>query len=106
MKELKIILDASHHEVVGLHRSWCIDIRVLATDTAESHTVPTGARYVLFSATADFWVKFDGAAIVPAADVTDGSGPVLNPSLRALDGATAIGLKAATNCTVCMEFYG
>ena len=56
-----------------------IDAMVLAADVAESYTVPSGARYLVFSAQADFWVNPGGSAAVPTTEVTDGSAAECNP---------------------------
>lgn len=89
-----------------------VDSRVLAVaSTNESHTVPTGADIVIFSATAEFWAKPNGTAAIPAADVTDGTGSQRNPTawlLRDLSGGaiTAVGLISATaGAVVNMAFY-
>jgi hypothetical protein len=105
MKRLSAILDPSGNALIGLNYSDVIDHEVLAPGAAETHAIPSGANYCLFSATAPFFAKIGGAAAVPAVDVTDGSGSMFNPELRALEGATTIGLIAVTACIVTMEFY-
>lgn len=82
-----------------------IDARVLAANTAEAHTVPTGATHVVFSGTADFYVNYGGTAAVPAADVTNGSASELNPMAREIRGITSLGLISASTCIVTMCFY-
>jgi len=83
-----------------------VDARVLAATTAESHTVPTGARFVVFSSNcAAFYALRNGTAAVPAADVTDGSGSELNPSAWFVEGASTIGLISPTACIVTLSFY-
>ena len=52
-----------------------IDARDLAASTNETHTVPAGADYVIFSADGDFYAKPNGAAAVPA----DGPGRAEDP---------------------------
>jgi hypothetical protein len=60
-----------------------INTRVLAANTAETETVPSGANYVVFNADTDFWVCWEGtAAQIAAADVTNGTGSELNPTER------------------------
>jgi hypothetical protein len=63
-------------------------MRVLATNsTAETFVVPTGAKYVLFGATGDFCARYNATTTGTAAsfaDVTDGSGCEINPTLRFL----------------------
>ncbi len=83
-----------------------IDTRVLAANTAEAHTVPSGAKYVAFAADGDFYANFDQASIaVPTGDVTDGSGGEFNPSARYIGDIATIRLIAAAACTVTMSFY-
>ena len=83
-----------------------VDARVLAANTNETHTVPTGAKYVVFAANcAAFYAKQGGAAAVPAADVTDGTGSALNPAGFGIDGISSIGLISPTACTVSLWFF-
>lgn len=83
-----------------------VDHRVLAANTNETHTVPTGAKFVLFSATADFYASYDGDnAVVPNADVTDGTGNELNPTVRYIEGVAEIDLISASACIVTMSFF-
>src|SRR3954466_15419958 len=56
-------------------------IRFLGTaSTAESITVPTGARRVIFGYTSNTFVNCYTTATVPSGDVTDGTGSELNPA--------------------------
>lgn len=104
MKQLRAI-DAFGSTLMGINYSSSVYANVLAANVAESVTIPTGAKYVLFSGTANFYVKFNGTAAVPADEVADGTASILNPGLRSLDGATTIGLIAGEACIVTMEFY-
>ena len=82
-----------------------IDARFLAATTNEAHTIPTGARIVVFSAEADFWARPDATAAIPSADVTDGSGSQLNPANWNIEANTTINVISATAQTVCLTFY-
>lgn len=83
-----------------------VDARVLAATTNESVTVPTGAKYVVFSSNcAAFYVENGGTAAIPAADVTDGTGSELNPSGYFIDGVSSFGIISPTTCIVTMAFY-
>lgn len=82
-----------------------VDAAVLAADTAETFTCPTDANFVIFSSTGDFFAKYDGAATVPAADITDGTAPELNPIARLMDGGTSISLIASAATTVTLSYY-
>jgi hypothetical protein len=54
----------------------------LTANTAKTITVPAGARWVNFSPRANLWVNFNGGtAVIPSADVTDGSGSYYNPPM-------------------------
>jgi len=105
MNRITAIIDPNGRELVGLNVSNYVDARVLGVAIAESHTIPTGAKYVMFSANGDFYANFAGAAAIPAADVTNGTASILNPQLRAIGAATAIGLISPAACIVTMEFY-
>ncbi len=82
-----------------------IDARVLLANTAETHTVPAGAKFVIFGSDGDFYAKPNGTAAVPANDVTDGTGSELNPVIWDLNGVTSIGLVAAAARVVTLSFY-
>jgi len=85
-----------------------IDSRLLAAAVAESHTVPTGAKWVCFSAEMPFYAKFGAAptAAIPAADVTDGTGSMFNPTwVDISSGAAVISVIARTAGVVSMYFY-
>jgi hypothetical protein len=84
-----------------------VDCRVLAQNTNETHTVPEGAHFVFFSADANFYASYDGdAAVVPGADVTDGTSNELNPTCRYIGGVSEIDLiTPATAAVVTMAFF-
>lgn len=109
MRKLAIIHDANNEGMPGgLNVSTFIDARVLAATTAESHTIPSGAKSVRLTGTVPFFVNFAAAAAIPAADITDGSSSILVLTDRIFSipsSATAIGLIASAICTITMEFY-
>ena len=78
--------------------------RSLASDTAESFTVPSGARFVMFAATGDFYVNYTTTATVPG-DVTDGTASELNPAMRFINGVAAISVIAPANTVVTASFW-
>lgn len=60
-----------------------VDNIVLGAGVAKTVTAPVGATHAYFSANGNYYVRWDGqAAAVPVADVTDGSGAEVNPSVR------------------------
>lgn len=94
---------------IGFGYPTWVDARYLAANTAERHTIPSGAKKVFFSGTGTFWAKFGNnsvTAAIPATDVTDGSAPELNPTLRSIDDAGYISLIAPTADTIVqMAFF-
>lgn len=110
MKELLMRNGANSSPVGAYEQSDFIDARVLAANTAESHTIPTGAKFVRVAADVAVYVRVGGTAAVPAADVTDGSAselltPNMPPMLLSLGSATAIGLIAGATAHVTLAFY-
>lgn len=75
----------------SLRPSDYVDARALTSGGgAESLTVPDGAVFVVFSATGNFYARYEATAAVPA-DVSDGTASELNPTIRKLvkdDGST------------------
>lgn len=83
-------------------------IRVLGVaSTAESITVPAGAKRVIFGYTSNTYVNCYATAAVPAADVTDGTGSELNPSSYLLpqEVTTISVVSAVLNAVVIASFY-
>ena len=84
-----------------------LDNFVLASDTAETVTRPTGANIVVFSADVDFWVNWHGAtAAVPSVDQTDGAAEELNPVARSVGHLTTFSIVAAAACKLSLAWYG
>lgn len=85
----------------------------VAANTAESDTVPSissvKAQYVNFIPTAacvDFYVNYTTTAVVPGGDITDGSAPDHNPTMRYIAGTvTTISLIAPNACTITLEYF-
>lgn len=77
----------------------------LTPSTNKTITVPTGAKFAVFCANSDIWVRVGGAAAIPSGDTTDGTGSELNPSIRYLDTATTIGIISASAAKLSIMFY-
>lgn len=106
MINLEIQKDSSYYfPTFAIKQSDVINNRVLASGVAESDTVPADARLVMFSSTGNFYCKINGTAAIPAADVTDGTGSELNPSVRSVEAANTISLIAPTACVVTLAYY-
>jgi hypothetical protein len=83
-------------------------IRSLLKRFSTTGKVPgTGqATHVLFSADGDFWCDYDVSisAVPPAANVTNGQSPELNPTMRAISDVTTLYLMAASTVNVTLMF--
>lgn len=64
---------------------------------------PVGAAVAVFSPSAPFWARMDGAAAVPTADVVDGSGSEYTPGARTVTGS--FGVVAATDCILNVSYF-
>lgn len=78
---------------------------VLEASTEDSITIPTGATIAFIASTATFWMKIDGTAAVPLANVEDGSASELNPTSCVLRGNSTMSFISAQACTVTIAFY-
>ena len=110
MSQLKTVKELpSGTPLVGITAATYIDTMVLAADTPEVYTIPTGAVNVLINCTGDVWVRFGAAGAVPTTEVIDGTASELNPALRTVvkaDGTkyTTIGFSSAASnkCSICI----
>lgn len=85
-----------------------VNNRVLAADTAETETAPTGygPLIVRFEATASFWLRSGGTAAIPSADVTDGTGSMPDPYEFAVEAGETFSLISATDgCVVACMYW-
>lgn len=106
MRNMEVIRDGSF----ALRSPDYVDVRFFAAATAEAHAVPTGGNYVVFQGTVDFYVRYNATAgaataVVPAADVTNGTGGEMNPTVRYIAGIVEISVIPAVAGTVTMAFY-
>lgn len=76
----------------------------LAASTAESTTVPTGAKWIIFSATCNFYANRTTTATVPG-DTTDGTASELNPSAWWVGDVTTISVISPTTCVITFSAY-
>jgi hypothetical protein len=82
-----------------------IDARVLAAGVGQTHTIPAGARFALFSGSGNFYARPNAAATIPGTSVTDGTSGELNPVIWDLNGVSTIGLVAPDDTIVTLSFY-
>jgi hypothetical protein len=82
-----------------------VDARVLAANVAETVTVPTGCDFMVLAGTAVYYVRNGGTAVIPVADVTDGTAPMLSPAARRTVPGETFSIIAPATTIVTMECY-
>lgn len=97
-------IDSNGSNIFARNPSGYVLARALAASTAESITVPAGAKFVVLSATGDFYANFTTTATVPG-DTTDGTASELNPSVIDVSGVTTISVISAATPIVTAAFY-
>lgn len=83
---------------------------VLAAGVAENVTPPAGARFVVINSTGGkLFVKAgvpaQSDAAIPGADVTDGTGQMIDPVILDLTGVTEISMISEAANIVSLAFY-
>lgn len=71
-------------------------IYITTGGTPVTYTVPAGVVALKFACTVDFYARKNAAVSVPAANVTDGSAPMLNPVFVQVQGGDTISLDTGT----------
>jgi hypothetical protein len=107
MKRLSQPLDANQYPVYGLGMPDHRDALVLEANTAKDYTIPTGAKtlYIVCVGTANIWVNPDDTAVIPAADITDGTAPIANPMMIGVSGLTSLSIIADAACKLSIWAY-
>ena len=87
-----------------------VNAAVLAAATSENQAIPAGAVFVAFGADAIFYAKFGIAGVtaaIPSGDITDGTAPEVNPSVRRIPaGVTHVALISTTAQVVTLSYFG
>ena len=104
MKQMNIALGADGSSTLSVPASNYINGVLLAANVAESITIPTGAKFAMFNATADFYARYTGTAAV-ISDTTNGTGSELNPTVRTLTADDTISVISGETCYLTVCFY-
>lgn len=96
------VKDAMGRSTFGYRISNHIDIRSLAANVAEGHTIPSGAKHCLIRSEVDIWVDPASTAAVPSGDVTDGSAAYYIPA----DVLEPIEVDDVTTLSIISEYAG
>lgn len=106
MNPVVMIPDAYGHKTDILTPPPHRQVHSLAPSTAVTIPVPAGARAVLMAATTDYWVQYDGDAVLPAASITGGKAPEFNPMARSVAGLTTLSFVSEKAGFLSLGFYG
>ena len=96
--------DANGNNSFAAPFSDTINALSLGVATAESATVPAGAKFCIFSYTTDIYVNSSTTATVPG-DVTNGSASELNPTIRNVEGVTTLSIISPAASVVTLSYY-
>jgi hypothetical protein len=105
MKKFSIVGDTPTKIAYVLSPPGYINNYVLTANAAQNVTVPEGSGIAIFSGTADFYVNWRDTAVVPGANVTDGTGSELNPGARYTEGISMFSIIAPADAKVTIQFY-
>ncbi len=85
-----------------------VEAVVLSANTAVGVTPPANAKYILISATGNFFMRQSAAgtaATVPGATTTDGSANELNPIMRLLSQGQLLSFIASAAQTLTLSYF-
>lgn len=105
MKPFLIAADVNGQSSYSIPFSDYVNVQALAAGVAETVNLPSNAKFIIFSSTGDFYARINGTAVIPAGDITDGTGSEINPIIRSLVGVTSLSIIAPSGCQVTMAFY-
>lgn len=84
-----------------------INVYILSPGVSVDITIPAGARHMLFSSCAQVWLSVGaGSAEIPTTDITDGSGPFLNPYMVTVSHGEVYSIVSGTGGELMVAFYG
>ena len=109
MSELSLIRDNRGVPTGGLVTTGYVDAVVLSANAAQTYTVPSGANYLRFSGTADFYINIGGTATVPSVTTATGASNMLikleSPAIRSVSGNTSVSVIAPVTTIVTIEAF-
>jgi hypothetical protein len=105
MKPLLIRRDGNNTNTFGRPAPDYVKNLVLEAATNKAVTIPAGAKFAVFSSDGNFYARPDAAAAVPGADVTDGTGSEINPTIWEVENLTSINLAGSAGRVVSIAFY-
>lgn len=104
MQSLKQISSSNIDITDALFPSDSIYSGVLAAGVEQTLSVPTGAEFVIFNSSNDYYVNYDTTASVPAGAISQAGGE-LNPILRYIGETGVIHIISPYTCYITLGFY-
>lgn len=105
VSEVSLLPTANGPHIAARSKPQHVNAIVLDGTNPTTNAVPTGARFVLFSSTGNFFARPDAVVTVPGSSLTDGSAGEINPTVWAVTDVTNIHVIASSAITVCLSFY-
>jgi len=78
---------------------------VMTPNVAQTVAIPVGAKYVIFSTTANIWVNYNATSAIPTVSIVSGTQSELNPNGRYINGYSTISIIADTAAKLSLAFY-
>ena len=104
MQSLRQISSSDIDTTDALYPSDSIYSGQLAASTEQTVTVPSGAEFVIFTATNDYYVNYDTTAAVPTGTISQAGGE-LNPILRYIGETSVIHIISPYTTYITLGFY-
>jgi len=103
--ELGLLATANGPHIGARSKPQHVNAIVLDGTNPTTNAVPSGARFVLFATTGNFFARPDGVVTVPGASITDGTAGEINPTVWDVTVVTNIHIIASAATTVTLSFY-
>lgn len=104
MKSLHPVSSTRLEDTFALVPSDSIYSGALVAGVEQTLAVPTGAEFVLMTATNDYYVNYDTTAAVPSGSISLAGGE-LNPIVRYVGEASLLHIISPYNCYITFAFY-
>ena len=104
MKSLRAVKSDYLNDTDGVDASDTIYSGMLAANTEQTVTVPTGADFCIFMCRSDFYTNYDTTATVPTGTISQAGGE-LKPYLVYIGTTSVIHLISDTGGKITMSFF-
>ncbi len=104
MKSLNPVSSSRLEDTFALVPSDSIYSGALAANVEQTVNTPTGAEFVVMTATNDYYVNYDTTAAVPTGTISQAGGE-LNPIIRYVGETNVIHIISPYACYITLGFY-